>query len=480
MRNKDFIGRVSHDMLEQEDLDAANVLMDLAKDTGSVDRLLAKAPTNQNRNPKKISASAFDSEFSIIHFLSAVRLVLITPVAEDFTVTHSRRVESDKCINASECVQKKLPSLTIEEIVQRLRSSPGDARIFELKASLKDLVRGALKIFSSTIAPSGVPSWQPLITYHKSSKHWSWIGPIPSLLFRGECACVSPKAWGLRSQTLNKLVECFSEWLRASRDMLQKIWNLPPPPLEFMVHWSSAERFSATRNLKISIATISPSSEQVRAYFRMEEALRYLVPQQSFSYTTVDGKKSSVAPMRRCSGKPSRKARDHFILKPNRPPCFTMLCLVRDAAARLPDGMGTRSDICTLVRDSQFIIEDIDDDQVEHVVSGALDRLHYELDPCIRFDRDSRLWFYMHGDREQEDYEYDGTSSIKIHNKMKLPTLDILTSFLNPALSLLFFLKKKKRKKEIVMHISLLKSHLYNFTKIIAGGETEKKRAVSF
>lgn len=456
MRNKDFIGRVSHDMLEQEDLDAANVLMDLAKDTGSVDRLLAKAPTNQNRNPKKISASAFDSEFSIIHFLSAVRLVLITPVAEDFTVTHSRRVEvansgkgprhglcmeiigkdarsnslfqlhkSDKCINASECVQKKLPSLTIEEIVQRLRSSPGDARIFELKASLKDLVRGALKIFSSTIAPSGVPSWQPLITYHKSSKHWSWIGPIPSLLFRGECVCVSSKVWGLRSQTLNKLVECFSEWLRASRDMLQKIWNLPPPPLEFMVHWSSAERFSATRNLKISIATISPSSEQVRAYFRMEEALRYLVPQQSFSYTTVDGKKSSVAPMRRCSGKPSRKARDHFILKPNRPPCFTMLCLVRDAAARLPDGMGTRSDICTLVRDSQFIIEDIDDDQVEHVVSGALDRLHYELDPCIRFDRDSRLWFYMHGDREQEDYEYDGTSSIKIHNKMKLPTLGV-------------------------------------------------------
>ena len=36
MRNKDFIGRVSHDMLEQEDLDAANVLMDLAKDTGKL------------------------------------------------------------------------------------------------------------------------------------------------------------------------------------------------------------------------------------------------------------------------------------------------------------------------------------------------------------------------------------------------------------------------------------------------------------
>lgn len=414
-------------------------------------------PTNKNRNLEQISSSVtseFNLGFSIIRFLSAVRVVLITPVTKDFTLAVCRRAgvansakgprncmeiigedaagnsdfkpyESDRFINASECEQKNLPSLTTEEIVQRLRSSPGDARTFELRMSIQDLVRGVLRIFSSTTAPPGVSSWQPLTIYQKSSKHWSWVGPIPSHLPQGDLTSTSPKAWGLSDQTLNKLVDCFSEWLQASRDMLQKIWNFPPPPLEFMIRSSSAERFNTTRNLKISISTISPSCKQVRAYFRMEEALRYLIPEQSFSYTTIDGKKSSVAPMRRCSGKPSRKARDHFILKPNRPPCFTVLCLVRDAAARLPNGMGTRSDICTLVRDSEFIIEDIADDQVEHVVSGALDRLHYELDPCVKFDRDSRLWFYMHGDREQEDYEYEGTSSIKIQKKMKLQTLGV-------------------------------------------------------
>lgn len=36
MRNKDFIRRLSLDMLEQKDLDAARALMDLTKDTGEL------------------------------------------------------------------------------------------------------------------------------------------------------------------------------------------------------------------------------------------------------------------------------------------------------------------------------------------------------------------------------------------------------------------------------------------------------------
>lgn len=51
---------------------------------------------------------------------------------------------------------------------------------------------------------------------------------------------------------------------------------------------------------------------------------------------------------------------------------------MKDAAARLPASIGTKADIYTLVRDSQFIMENVSDLQVNQVVSRALDRLHNE------------------------------------------------------------------------------------------------------
>lgn len=53
------------------------------------------------------------------------------------------------------------------------------------------------------------------------------------------------------------------------------------------------------------------------------------------------------------------------------------------------------------------------------MVSGALDRLHYERDPCVRFDGDRKLWVYLHTEREEEDFEDDGTSSTKRWKKPK-------------------------------------------------------------
>lgn len=64
-----------------------------------------------------------------------------------------------------------------------------------------------------------------------------------------------------------------------------------------------------------------------------------------------------VAPLRRCGGKPTSKARDHFMLKRDRPPHVTILYLVRDAAARL--SIGTRFDVCTLIRDFQYVVDDV-------------------------------------------------------------------------------------------------------------------------
>ena len=77
-----------------------------------------------------------------------------------------------------------------------------------------------------------------------------------------------------------------------------------------------------------------------------------------------------------------------------------MLCLARDAASRLPDGVGTRADILELIKQSQWIrFEDTDINHLNNIVSGALDRLHYEEDPCVKYDSEKKLWIYLHRNR---------------------------------------------------------------------------------
>uniref|UniRef100_M1ARA1 Nfrkb n=1 Tax=Solanum tuberosum TaxID=4113 RepID=M1ARA1_SOLTU len=168
------------------------------------------------------------------------------------------------------------------------------------------------------------------------------------------------------------------------------------------------ERSEESRAMN-SLETIHPCSEEIRACFRREEALRYTQPNKAFSYTAVDGKKSVVAPLKRRGGKLFKRICHYDILKRNKPPFFTLHCLVRDAAARLPGGVGTRDDVCVLARDSQFIVEDISDSQLSKAVKGGLDRLHYEDDPCVKYERGRHQWTYLHGDRKVEDFEDDST-----------------------------------------------------------------------
>lgn len=374
--------------------------------------------------------------FSIIHLLSAVRLAMITPLPEDLEVSKPReehnknqegsvnRVHSNEKVdvNVSEHAgQGNGPSLTVQEIVNRVRSNPGDPCILETQEPLQDLVRGVLKIFSSKTAPLGAKGWKALATYEKATKSWSWIGPVSHSLSDHETIeeVTSSEAWGLPHKMLVKLVDSFANWLKSGQETLQQIGSLPAPPLALMqFNLDEKERFRDLRAQK-SLNTISPSSEEVRSYFRKEEVLRYSIPDRAFSYTAADGRKSIVAPLRRCGGKPTSKARDHFMLKRDRPPHVTILCLVRDAAARLPGSIGTRADVCTLIRDSQYIVEDVSDAQVNQVVSGALDRLHYERDPCVQFDGERKLWVYLHREREEEDFEDDGTSSTKKWKRQK-------------------------------------------------------------
>lgn len=95
------------------------------------------------------------------------------------------------------------------------------------------------------------------------------------------------------------------------------------------------------------------------------------------------------------------------MLVPDRPNFVTILALVRDATARLPNGEGTRADICQLLKDSQYIIEQDNDEKegyLHSVVSGALDRLHYETDPCVRYYPRRKEWLYLHRGRSESEF----------------------------------------------------------------------------
>lgn len=382
--------------------------------------------------------------FSIIHLLSAVRKALTTtqiddaedigyrlPPKDDVTgVAHggeqnkflhtangtfiSQPVDNlNGIVLGQDGCHSNLPSLSVHEIVHRVKSNPGDPCILETSEPLHDLVRGVLKIFSSKTAPLGAKGWKALVQYEKSIKSWSWVGPISSNSSDNDNIEeeTSAEAWGIPHKMLVKLVDAFANWLKNSQEILQQIGSLPAPPATWPVI-DYKDRFRDLRAQK-SLSTISPSSEEARSYFQREELLRYSIPDRAFQYTAYDGRKSIVAPLRRGGGKPTSKPRDHYMLMPDRPPHVTVLCLVRDAASRLPGGIGTRADVCTLIRDSQYIVEDVTDGQINQVISGALDRLHYERDPCVQFDGERKLWVYLHGDREEEDFEDDGTSSTK-------------------------------------------------------------------
>ena len=113
------------------------------------------------------------------------------------------------------------------------------------------------------------------------------------------------------------------------------------------------------------------------------------------------------------------------MLVAERPNFVTILALVRDATARLPNGEGTRADICQLLKDSQYIrdhgliqpgqekgIGEKGAEGANHekegylhsVVSGALDRLHYEADPCVRYYPRRKEWLYLHRARSEPEF----------------------------------------------------------------------------
>lgn len=151
---------------------------------------------------------------------------------------------------------------------------------------------------------------------------------------------------------------------------------------------------------------VQPATDEDILIFQDQERQRYENPHLPFTYRQ-HGYESVVGPLKGIySQSPaSSKARDHNTLIADRPNFVTILALVRDAAARLPNGEGTRWDICELLKLSQYIAPGTSDNVIQSIVSGALDRMHTEHDPCIKYDTKRKLWIYVHRNRTEKDFE---------------------------------------------------------------------------
>lgn len=148
------------------------------------------------------------------------------------------------------------------------------------------------------------------------------------------------------------------------------------------------------------------ASDQEISDFREQERRRYENPHMAFTYRQ-HGYESVVGPVKGIYTQVPglSKARDHNTLVADRPNFVTILALVRDATARLPNGEGTRTDICELLKSSQYISPQASDQVLQTIVSGALDRMHTEIDPCVKYDGKRKLWIYLHRNRSEEEFE---------------------------------------------------------------------------
>ncbi|XP_052077690.1 nuclear factor related to kappa-B-binding protein-like isoform X2 [Mytilus californianus] len=261
----------------------------------------------------------------------------------------------------------------IEEKVRELQESPSWSSMTwtKLETNWVDTVTSALKFLAGELIGAVPDNFVPFLDYKERAQQWTWIGA------------------GRDSD--DKLAQFFKHWMtnkkltgteEDGRD------GSPPPP-------RSKTTF-----------VVRATTEEEKGFFREQERRRFENPHKSFTYK-LHGYESVVGPVKGVYTKESalNKAREHALLVSSRPAFVTILTLVRDASARLPNGEGTRGDICELLKDSQYLAPGVTDAQLNVVVSGALDRLHSEKDPCVKYDVNRKLWIYLHRNRTENEFE---------------------------------------------------------------------------
>lgn len=271
----------------------------------------------------------------------------------------------------NETAEQKMSAAKLEERVKAWSHSTGAQQVewFARRESWPDMVSSALRFLAGDYIGLLPEDFVPYLDYKEKQQQWQWIGA------------------GRDSDT--QTYALCQHWLqgREPMDALEASQGSPPPP-KSTTDW-----------------TVRPTTDHERSHYRTQECVRYQNPHRAFTFR-VHGYEAVVGPVKGVYGKESgvNKAREHSLLVSDRPPFVTILSLVRDAAARLPNGEGTRADICELLKDSQYLAE-ASDQQIHTVVSGALDRLHYEKDPCVKYDVNRKLWIYLHRCRTEEEFE---------------------------------------------------------------------------
>ncbi|XP_059960530.1 nuclear factor related to kappa-B-binding protein isoform X2 [Mesoplodon densirostris] len=268
--------------------------------------------------------------------------------------------------------QASLPML--EERVLDWQSSPASSlnSWFSAAPNWAELVLPALQYLAgeSRAVPSSV---SPFVGFKEKTQQWKLLG---------------------QSQDNEKeLAALFQLWLETKDQAFCKQEN--------------EDSSDATTPVpRVTDYVVRPSTGEEKRVFQEQERYRYSQPHKAFTFR-MHGFESVVGPVKGVFDKETslNKAREHSLLRSDRPAYVTILSLVRDAAARLPNGEGTRAEICELLKDSQFLAPDVTSTQVNTVVSGALDRLHYEKDPCVKYDIGRKLWIYLHRDRSEEEFE---------------------------------------------------------------------------
>ncbi|KAJ0176108.1 hypothetical protein K1T71_008282 [Dendrolimus kikuchii] len=150
----------------------------------------------------------------------------------------------------------------------------------------------------------------------------------------------------------------------------------------------------------------APTSAEV-ADFRAQERRRFSTAAKPFTYVQY-GFRSVVGPCARWWGAGGAGAAGGSagaaLVTTTRPRHAVFAALVRDAVARLPNGEGTRHDVLTLLKMSQWIVPS-NDQALLSAVSSTLDKLQSaKRDPIVKYDQRTAVWTYLHRHRTEEDW----------------------------------------------------------------------------
>ncbi|CAH8681408.1 unnamed protein product [Schistosoma rodhaini] len=191
---------------------------------------------------------------------------------------------------------------------------------------------------------------------------------------------------------------------------------------------------------------LRPFSEEEKADFQLQEAERFSHPWSPFVYH-IQNYCAVVGPLRSAPSPLSHdlalynsgrnwsshsKARDHPLLRLDRPMFVSLAEIVRDAVACLPNGEGTRADITTIVQNSGFLLPNVNPRQLQQCVSSALDRLQGETsDPSVYFNNNRRMWIYRHRHRTFEKFAELHEARCAVNETKKIIQRGGSTSVLN-------------------------------------------------